>query len=104
MIPATNKDFGLTSKEGTVGSSAAKQVTNVPKKDLPGASSSESGTQILKAIIFKPNGQLAGTGTKNMIVRFVEANRYEANESGTPKLPLNINWVTCKAKFLDPGA
>lgn len=104
MIPDTNDDFGLTSggKEGTAGSSAAKQVSGVPKKDLPGASSSESGNQTLKAIIFKPNGQLAGTENKNMVVRFVEANRYEASKSKTPKLPLNINWLTCKTKFLDP--
>lgn len=104
MIPDTNDDFGLTSggKEGTAGSSAAKQVTRVPKKDLPGNSSSETGTQTLKAIIFKPNGQLAGTENKNMVVRFVEANRYDASKSKTPKLPLNINWLTCKTKFLDP--
>ena len=104
MIPDTNADFGLTSggKEGTAGSSAAKKVSSVPKKDLPGNSSTESGTQTLKAIIFKPNGQLAGTENKNMVVRFVEANRYEASKSQTPKLPLNINWLTCKTKFLDP--
>ena len=103
MIPDTNDDFGLTSggKEGSVGSSAAKQVSGVPKKDLPG-STSDSGNQTLKAIIFKPNGQLAGTENKNMVVRFVEANRYEASKSKTPKLPLNINWLTCKTKFLDP--
>ena len=104
MIPDTNDDFGLTSggKEGTAGSSAAKQVSKVPKKDIPGNSSTESGTQTLKAIIFKPNGQLAGTENKNMVVRFVEANRYDASKSKTPKLPLNINWLTCKTKFLDP--
>jgi type II secretory pathway pseudopilin PulG len=54
------------------------------------------------AIIFKPNGQLAGTGNRNVVVRFAEANRYAADKSGTPKLPLNINWLTCKTKFLDP--
>ncbi len=104
MIPDTTEDFGLTSggKEGTAGSSAAKQVSKVPKKDLPGNSSSESGTQTLKSIVFKPNGQLAGTENKNMVVRFVEANRYDSNKSQTPKLPLNINWLTCKTKFLDP--
>ena len=46
--------------------------------------------------------QLAGTENKNMVVRFVEANRYDASKSKTPKLPLNINWLTCKTKFLDP--
>ena len=104
MIPPTNADFGPTSdgKEGTAGSSAAIQVKGVPKKDLPGASSTESGTKSLKAIIFKPNGQLAGTENKNMVVRFVEANRYESSQSKTPKLPLNINWLTCKTRFLDP--
>ena len=103
MIPDTTEDFGLTSggKEGSAGSSAARQVRNVPKKDIPGNSSSESGTQTRKAIIFKPNGQLAGTND-NMVVRFVEANRYDASKSKTPKLPLNINWLTCKTKFLDP--
>ena len=104
MIPATNDDFGLTSggKEGTAGSSAPKQVAKVPNKDLPGGSSSDTGTQTLKAIVFKPNGQLAGTDNKNMVVRFVEANRYDAGAGKTPKLPLNINWLTCKTRFLDP--
>ena len=73
----------------------------MPKKDLPG-STVTSGTSSEKAIIFKPNGQLAGTENKNMVVRFVESNRYDANKSKTPKLPLNINWLTCKTKFLDP--
>ena len=57
------------------------------------------------AIIFKPNGQLAGTGDKNVVVRFVEINRYGdkgQNAGQAPKLPLNINWLTCKTKFLDP--
>lgn len=96
MIPATNNDFGMTSEgmEGSVGSSAAPKVSNLTNSGLT------SGTA--PAVIFKPNGQLAGTGNKNMVVRFVEANRYDANKAKTPKLPLNINWLTCKTKFLDP--
>jgi len=103
MIPDTNDNFGMTTggSEGNEGSSAPKKVSGVPKKDLPG-STATSGTESEKAIIFKPNGQLAGTENKNMVVRFVETNRYDANKSKTPKLPLNINWLTCKTKFLDP--
>ncbi|MBR2964065.1 MAG: hypothetical protein IKC53_07660 [Lentisphaeria bacterium] len=103
MIPDTNDNFGMTTggSEGNEGSSAPKKVSGVPKKDLPG-STVTSGTSSEKAIIFKPNGQLAGTENKNMVVRFVESNRYDANKSKTPKLPLNINWLTCKTKFLDP--
>ncbi len=97
MIPATgNENLGLTDKgtEGSVGSSDAPKVSNLTNSGLT------SGTA--PAIIFKPNGQLAGTGNKNLVVRFVEANRYDANKAKTPKLPLNINWLTCKTKFLDP--
>ena len=96
MIPATNNDLGMTSEgtEGSVGSSAAPKVSNLTNSGLTSGNA--------PAVIFKPNGQLAGTGNKNMVVRFVEANRYEANKTKTPKLPLNINWLTCKTKFLDP--
>ena len=82
--------------EGKVGSDALPKVTNLNNSGLPGSISNAP------AIIFKPNGQLAGTGDKNVVVRFVESNRYEANAGQTPKLPLNINWLTCKTKFLDP--
>ena len=97
MVPATNNDFGTTSggSEGKVGSGAPPKVTNLTNSGV-NASAAD------RAIIFKPNGQLAGTGDNNMVVRFVEINRYEANAAQTPKLPLNINWLTCKTKFLDP--
>ena len=96
MVPATNNDLGMTSEgtEGSVGSSAAPKVSNLTNSGLTSGNA--------PAVIFKPNGQLAGTGNKNMVVRFVEANRYDANKAKTPKLPLNINWLTCKTKFLDP--
>ncbi len=96
MIPVTTEDFGLTSDgtEGSKGTSNAPKVSNLTNSGLTGGTA--------PAIIFKPNGQLAGTGNKNMVVRFVETNRYDANKSKTPKLPLNINWLTCKTKFLDP--
>ena len=97
MIPDGDDNLGTTSggSEGRVGSG------NVPRiSDLTSDSGVSGGDA--PAIVFKPNGQLAGTGDKNVVVRFVEANRYEANRSQTPKLPLNINWLTCKTKFLDP--
>ena len=98
MIPATQSDLGMTNttldKDGDKGTEDAPEVTKLTNSGI-------SGTKA-PAIIFKPNGQLAGTGNKNMVVRFVEANRYEASSSKTPKLPLNINWLTCKTKFLDP--
>ncbi len=96
MIPATNDDLGMTTAgtEGSSGSTAAPKVTNLTNSGVSGANA--------PAIVFKPNGQLAGTGDKNIVVRFVETNRYETNKTQTPKLPLNINWLTCKTKFLDP--
>jgi len=96
MIPDSNRDFGTTSdgSEGKVGSGAPPKVTKLGNSGLPTNNAD-------RAIIFKPNGQLAGTKDNNLVVRFVEINRYEANSS-TPKLPLNINWLTCKTKFLDP--
>jgi len=95
MIPATDKDFGTTnSSDGSSGSSYSTKVSNLANSGLSGSTAT--------AIIFKPNGQLAGTEDNNLVVRFVEINRYEANAAQTPKLPLNINWLTCKTKFLDP--
>ena len=99
MIPASTENFGTTSKaesgkEGNKGTGEPEKVTKLTNSGISGSSA--------PAIIFKPNGQLAGTGNKNMVVRFVETNRYEANAGNTPKLPLNINWLTCKTKFLDP--
>ena len=98
MVPSTDSDLGTTSDgtEGKVGSGSLTKVSNLSNSGIGGSVSNE------RAIIFKPNGQLAGTGDKNVVVRFVESNRYEANAGQTPKLPLNINWLTCKTKFLDP--
>ena len=96
IIPTGTNNLGTTSggSEGSAGSGKAPSVSNLTNAGL---SDSEA-----PAIVFKPNGQLAGTENKNMVVRFVEANRYKADKSQTPKLPLNINWLTCKTKFLDP--
>jgi type II secretory pathway pseudopilin PulG len=98
MVPATNDDLGTTSSgtDGNKGSDVlTTKITNLNNSGL-------TVTSNVPAIIVKPNGQLAGTKDKNVVVRFVESNRYEANQSKTPKLPLNINWLTCKAKYLDP--
>ena len=98
MVPATDNDLGTTTggSKGKVGAGTLTKVSNLGNSGLPVSTTSAP------AIIFKPNGQLAGTAEKNVVVRFVEANRYEANAGQTPKLPLNINWLTCKTKFLDP--
>ena len=98
MVPATDSDLGTTSggTEGKVGSGSLTKVSNLNNSGIGGSVSSAP------AIIFKPNGQLAGTKDRNVVVRFVETNRYEANAGAAPKLPLNINWLTCKTKFLDP--
>lgn len=98
MIPATEADLGTTSS-GTDGNKGSDplltKISNLAYSDL-------NVTSNVPAIIFKPNGQLAGTKDKNVVIRFVESNRYEANPTLAPKLPLNINWLTCKAKYLDP--
>jgi len=97
MIPASgNSDLGTTSgSDGKVGSGRLPDVKDIPTDQFLSDTSAP-------AIIFKPNGQLAGTGENNVVVRFAETNRYEANSGAAPKLPLNINWLTCKTKFLDP--
>ena len=97
MVPATDNDLGTTSSgtDGDKGSGSMTKITNLTNSGL-------AVTTNVPAIIVKPNGQLAGTKDKNVVVRFVEKNRYEANSSKTPKLPLNINWLTCKVKYLDP--
>ena len=96
MIPPGNENLGTTAKgaSGTMGSADLPEVTLSTNS---GMTESEA-----PAIVFKPNGQLAGTREKNVVVRFVETNRYEANRSMAPKLPLNINWLTCKTKFMPP--
>ena len=96
MIPTGDENLGTTSG-GSEGSSGSGKLPTVGTLTTAGLSDSEA-----PAIVFKPNGQLAGTENKNVVVRFVEANRYTANKSQTPKLPLNINWLTCKTKFLNP--
>ena len=97
MIPASgNSDLGTTNgSNGKVGSGRLPDVKEIPTDDFLKESSAP-------AIIFKPNGQLAGTGENNVVVRFAESNRYEASPGSAPRLPLNINWLTCKTKFLDP--
>ena len=97
MIPDTNDDLGTTSSgtDGDKGSGSMTKITGLTNSGL-------AVTSNVPAIIIKPNGQLGGTGDKNVVVRFVEKNRYEASSSQTPKLPLNINWLTCKVKYLDP--
>lgn len=100
MVPDANKDFGRTpdgKMDTSVGSSTPYKVKNVPHNDFPGSSKS-SETSDEKSIIIKPNGQLASEN--NIVVRFVEANRYKAKSTSTPRLPLNISWLTCKSKFL----
>ncbi len=97
MVPEGDANLGTTSggSEGQTGSGNVPKVSNLSSEN--GAAGGDA-----PAIVFKPNGQLAGTGDRNVVVRFVEANRYEANRSQAPKLPLNINWLTCKTKYLDP--
>jgi len=100
LIPDANKDFGRTpdgKMNTSIGTSTPYKVKNVPHNDFPGSSKS-SETSDEKSIIIKPSGQLASEN--NIVVRFVEANRYKASSAKAPRLPLNISWLTCKSKFL----
>ena len=102
MIPDSENDIGTTSPSsaGNMGHNPLPEVTDLPtSKNEPEAMPNSKSSA--PAILFKPNGQLA-TKEKNVVVRFVETNRYKANSSEAPKLPLNINWLTCKTKFMDP--
>lgn len=105
MIPDTEEDIGTTK----VKNSSKGDTKLLDIKELPTSSSELDASELMPnsaesapAIFFKPNGQLAGTRENNVIVRFVESNRYNASADSTPKLPLNINWLTCKTKFMDP--
>ena len=100
MIPNGDQYFGTTSSDtsGTPSGSLTKvDFTHMTNKNLP-AGASISGA---RCIIFRPNGQLAPS-EKNVIVQFVETNRFEGNPSAAAALPLRINWLTCKTKFMDP--
>ena len=105
MIPDTKENIGTTK----VKNSGKGDTKLVDVKELPTSSSELDASELMPnseskapAIFFKPNGQLAGTRENNVVVRFVESNRYAVSVSKTPKLPLNINWLTCKTKFMDP--
>jgi len=97
MVPfagGNSKDFGLaTGNDAVAGSSTAPKVT------FSGSMASNIRSNC-RAIIFKPDGQLAGTNEKNLVVRFVEINRYNADKN-CPRQPLNINWLTGKGKFME---
>ena len=96
MIPTGSDNLGVTDGLGDTGKPGLPKIAGLQNSGVENNSF---------AIVFKPNGQLGGTGDKNVVVRFVEANQYEKAGNSTnkvPKLPLNINWLTCKTKFLDP--
>ena len=100
MIPDTSAAFGTTSSD-TSGSGSGSLIkvdfTHMSDKNLPeGASANDA-----RCIIFRPNGQLA-SNENSVIVQFVETNRYIGNSSTAAALPLRINWLTCKTKFMDP--
>lgn len=96
---SSTKDFGLAEEsDDNEGSDSLKSV-NLTSGNFP--SEIKNYISKAKAVIFNPNGQLAGTDEKFVVVRFVEGRRYDVNESKTPRLPLNINWLTAKAKFLE---
>ena len=100
MIPSGDQYFGSTSSD-TSGSPSGKLLdvdfSLMTSKNLPdGASHSDA-----KCIIFRPNGQLA-SNENSVIVQFVETNKFVGNASAASALPLRINWLTCKTKFMDP--
>ena len=100
MIPNGDQYFGTTSSDtsGTPSGSLTKvDFTHMTSKNLPtGATSADA-----RCIIFRPNGQLA-SNENSVIVQFVETNKFVGNASAAAALPLRINWLTCKTKFMDP--
>ena len=100
MIPEGDRYFGTTSSDtdGTPsGSLTNVDFTHMTSKNLPADASSADA----RCIIFRPNGQLA-SNENNVIVQFVETNKFVGNASAASALPLRINWLTCKTKFMDP--
>ena len=99
MIPDGDRYFGTTSSD-TSGTPSGKLLnvdfSHMTSKNLP-TGASHSGA---RCIIFRPNGQLASG--ESVIVQFVETNKFEGNASAAAALPLRINWLTCKTKFMDP--
>ena len=100
MIPEGDRYFGTTSSDtdGTPsGSLTNVDFTHMTSKNLPADASSADA----RCIIFRPNGQLA-SNENSVIVQFVETNKFVGNPSVASALPLRINWLTCKTKFMDP--
>jgi len=99
MIPDGDRYFGTTSSDtsGTPSGRLTKvDFSHMTSKNLPtGVTSADA-----RCIIFRPNGQLASG--ESVIVQFVETNKFEGNASVAAALPLRINWLTCKTKFMDP--
>ena len=100
MIPSGDQYFGSTSSD-TSGSPSGKLLdvdfTHMTSKNLPdGVTATDA-----KCIIFRPNGQLA-SNENSVIVQFVETNKFVGNSAAASALPLRINWLTCKTKFMDP--
>ena len=100
MIPSGDQYFGTTSSDtsGSPSGSLTKvDFTHMTSKNLPtGATAADA-----RCIIFRPNGQLA-SNENSVIVQFVETNKFVGNSSAASALPLRINWLTCKTKFMDP--
>ena len=107
MIVDNSENLGTTDVDNaTKGKNVLLKVKSLPTKSNDSSEIMPNGDDTARAIFFKPNGQLAKnksgvTNEYNVVVRFVEINRYNTNKSKTPKLPLNINWLTCKTKFMD---
>jgi len=104
MIPAKTDYFGRASKLNEDATKPTDSLVDVDfshmsSKDIPDGMSSTDA----KSIIFRPNGQLASQ-ERNVIVKFVETNKYENNPSAAVALPLRIHWLTGKTKFLTPSS
>jgi len=104
MVPDADKCFGFVGSENdhdstgtTIDERYRLDYTNLKKANLP-----DSGKVITtdgaRAIIFRPNGQLA-SGEKDVVVHFIESNKTHNAAS----VPLRISWLTCRTKFMDPA-
>lgn len=88
------KDFGLADKpDDTEGSQNPPDIKRVDGNGVVIPNEISSGKQI-RSVVFKPNGQLAGTDERYVVIRLTEAKRFDASANDAPRVPININWLT----------
>lgn len=101
MIPAfgtsiASSDFVTASS--TDDSTGSRYRTTIETGDLPELKSFNRSE--LKPVIFTPKGGLAGTQGKHLVIRVAESDSFNANKASCFVIPVNVNFLSGKAKIL----